>query len=102
MAGDDEQIRAIVRAVLEESSQGGATPVPRSRSSIPDLHLGGRAVIPGALMAAVLRWVFLGGGGIGVLDMVVEARIQAAMPEIEDLVEAAVDRSLDRALEEDP
>lgn len=101
MAGDDEQLRAIVRAVLDETSQGGATPLPaRRRSSIPDLNLGA-ATVPGSLVAATLRWLIIGGGGLGLLDQVIEARIQATMPEIEALVEAAVDRSLDRALTEE-
>lgn len=99
MAGEDEQLRAVVRAVLEETSQGGATPVSRPRrSSVPDLHLGS-ATVPGTLIAALLRWVVIGGGGIGVVDWVIEGRIEETMPIIEQMVESAVDRALDRALE---
>lgn len=102
MAGDDEQLRAVVRAVLEETSQGGSTPVSRPRrSSVPDLHLG-VATVPGHLVAIGLRWVVLGGGTIGLLDQVIESRIQETIPLIEQMVEDAVDRALDRALETPP
>ena len=98
---DDEQLRAVVLAVLRETSQGGSTPVARSRSSFPDLNVG-RMHVPGYMTAGLFRWLLVGGGATALADQVIEARIDAAMPEIEALVEQAVDRALDRALEEGP